>query len=121
MDTRFEALLSQLPEAASALAWRIRQQILVDVPDCEEAYHGGSRAGIATYRLADGPAFCRLQARASEVRLFFPAGAEPGSATGSGNGVRMLVDDAPDMPALRAALAEALRFAGHQQGMRLAG
>lgn len=121
MDTRFETLLTRLPEAASALAWRIRQQILADVPDCEEVYHGGSRAGIATYRLADGPAFCRLQARASEVRLFFPAGAESGSATSGGEGVRMPLDNAPDMPALRAALTEAVRVGGRQQGMRLAG
>lgn len=113
MDTRFQSLMTSLPAPCAELASDLREALLDWIPGCREAYHGGRRAGIATYHLGEnGPLCCSLQARWGEVRLYFPAGSVAESLGKAQSGFRLRPTELPDMNRVEAAVDEAVRHLG---------
>jgi|GEM_PF-5461323 len=120
MDVRFEKLLAGLPAETAELARSLRDEVFQCLPDCKERYHGGTRAGLATYSAGvNGPVCCNLQARGQQVRLFIPAGASPAGLGTAMPSLCFRVGEVPDWEGLRGLLEESARQVLAQRKMAL--
>jgi len=124
VNSRLSELLSGLPESAALTTLRLRKQLMETIPGCHEAYRGGRKAGVSTYRMgAEGPLCCTVQARPDAVRLFLavpvvgPGGASPEAKSR----FTLRVDESVDLKAILDTVEESVRVLRRQHGRRLAG